>query len=51
MAGIAQNGQKFLIYILVPLLRLENIKDCLDFWFLLAIYLFIYYYIQLTVKT
>ena len=27
MAGIAQNGQKCLIFIVVPLLRLENIKE------------------------
>ena len=27
MAGIAQNGHKFLIFIVVPLLRLENIKE------------------------
>ena len=27
MAGIAQSGQKCLIFILVPLLRLENIKE------------------------
>ena len=27
MAGIAQNGQKFLNFIVVPLLRLENIKE------------------------
>ena len=27
MAGIAQNRQKFLIFIVVPLLRLENIKE------------------------
>ena len=26
MAGIAQNGQKCLIFIVVPLLKLENIK-------------------------
>ena len=27
MAGIAQNGRKCLIFIVVPLLRLENIKE------------------------
>ena len=27
MAGIAQNGHKRLIFIVVPLLRLENIKE------------------------
>ena len=27
MAGIKQNGQKCLIFIVVPLLRLENIKE------------------------
>ena len=27
MAGISQNGQKCLIFIVVPLLRLENIKE------------------------
>ena len=27
MAGIAQNGHKCLIFIVVPLLRLENIKE------------------------
>ena len=27
MAGIAQNGQKCLTFIVVPLLRLENIKE------------------------
>ena len=27
MAGIAQNGQKRLILIIVPLLRIENIKE------------------------
>ena len=27
MAGIAQNGQKCLIFIVVPLLRLESIKE------------------------
>ena len=27
MAGIALNGQKCLIFIVVPLLRLENIKE------------------------
>ena len=27
MAGMAQNGQKCLIFIVVPLLRLENIKE------------------------
>ena len=27
MAGIAQNGQKCLIFIVIPLLRLENIKE------------------------
>ena len=27
MAGIAQNRQKSLIFIVVPLLRLENIKE------------------------
>ena len=27
MAGIAQNGQKCLIFIVVPLLRLENTKE------------------------
>ena len=27
MAGIAQNGQKCLIFIVVPLLRLDNIKE------------------------
>ena len=27
MAGIAQNGQKCLIFIVVPPLRLENIKE------------------------
>ena len=27
MAGIAQEGQKCLIFIVVPLLRLENIKE------------------------
>ena len=27
MAGIAQNGQKCLIFIVVTLLRLENIKE------------------------
>ena len=27
MAGIAQNEQKCLIFIVVPLLRLENIKE------------------------
>ena len=27
MAEVAQNGQKFLIFIVVPLLRLENIKE------------------------
>ena len=27
MAGIAQNGQKCLIFIVVPLLRPENIKE------------------------
>ena len=27
MAGIAQNGQKCLIFIVVSLLRLENIKE------------------------
>ena len=27
MAGIAQNGQKCLIFIVVPLLKHENIKE------------------------
>ena len=27
MSGIAQNGQKCLIFIMVPLLRFENIKE------------------------
>ena len=27
MAGIAQNGQKCFIFIVVPLLRLENIEE------------------------
>ena len=27
MAGVAQNGQKCPIFIVVPLLRLENIKE------------------------
>ena len=27
MAGIAQNGQKCLIFIVFPLLRLKNIKE------------------------
>ena len=27
MAGIAQNGQKCLIFIVVPLLRFKNIKE------------------------
>ena len=27
MAGIAQNGHKCLIFIVVPLLRIENIKE------------------------
>ena len=27
MAGIAQDGHKCLIFIVVPLLRLENIKE------------------------
>ena len=27
MPGITQNGQKCLIFIVVPLLRLENIKE------------------------
>ena len=27
MAGIAQNGHKCLIFIVIPLLRLENIKE------------------------
>ena len=27
MAGIAQNGQKCLFFIVIPLLRLENIKE------------------------
>ena len=39
MAELAQNGHKYLILIVVPLLRLKNIKDRR------SIYIYIYIYI------
>ena len=53
MADIEQNGQKCLIFIVVPLLRLENIKkrwkkmerDIQSIIYNICIYIYIYIYI------
>ena len=55
MADIEQNGQKCLIFIVVPLLRLENIKkrwkkmerDIQSIIYNICIYIYIYIYVYI----